>query len=268
MTEPILHFSGVRVTRAGRTILDCPDWKVFPGEFVGILGANGAGKSTLLKCSCGLINPSRGKVQFQDSRVNTILGQYKKSVLNGIGYIPQSAQYNTDVPFTVREVVEMGRITPASKAQRNRKQDGQIVNDWLNRLDLADRTSQTFRSLSGGQQQKALIARAMASEPKLLLLDEPGTNLDMYWKEQLTETLQNLYSETRITIIMVSHDISILPLCCTRAVILRQGRILADNTRDSVIHSTALRRAYGFETNAVPLSGEYDVAASSDKNKR
>jgi ABC-type cobalamin/Fe3+-siderophores transport system ATPase subunit len=264
--NPILHLSTVQVKRAGHIILNCPDWKVFPGEFVGILGANGAGKTTLLKCLCGLIRPNRGNVQFQDFRVNSWRSRRHRNALHGIGYIPQSAEYNADLPFTVREVVEMGRIT--SSIGQNNLKDGDIVNDWLNRLGLADRADQTFRSLSGGQQQKTIIARAMAAEPKLLLLDEPGANLDMYWKEQLTETLQNLYCETKITIIMVSHDISLLPPCCMRASLLQQGRILADDMRNSVIHSPALRRAYGFEADAAPLGGEYGVKAPPGKDKR
>jgi ABC-type Mn2+/Zn2+ transport system ATPase subunit len=243
MTESILHFSNVRIARGGHTILDYPDWKVYPGEFVGILGPNGAGKTTLLKCCCGLIRPGRGDVLFQGIRVNSWIGRHHRGESNGIGYTPQSAEYNADLPFTVREVVEMGRT--ASTFGRNRRRDNDIVDAWLKRLGLADRTDQTFRSLSGGQQQKTLIARAMAAEPKLLLLDEPGANLDFYWKSQLSETLQNLYAETKITILMVSHEVHYLPPCCTRAVLLHQGKILADGERDSVMHSPAFSQAYG-----------------------
>jgi ABC-type Mn2+/Zn2+ transport system ATPase subunit len=249
MTEPILHFSGVRVTRAGHTILDCPDWKVHPGEFIGILGPNGAGKTTLLKCCCGLIRPGRGDVIFQGVRMNSRFGRHPRSGLNGIGYIPQSAEYNADLPFTVREVVEMGQTS--SSLERDRQRDNNIVDAWLNRLGLADRANQTFRSLSGGQQQKTLIARAMAAKPKLLLLDEPGANLDFYWKNQLSETLQNLYAETKITILMVSHEIHYLPSCCKRTVLLHQGKILADGDRDSVIHSSAFSQVYGCGMNTV-----------------
>ena len=239
-----LKLSGIEVKRRGRTILNIDNLQIPSGAFVGIIGANGAGKTTLLKVCCGLIRPHQGTVKVQDTDLAELSSWGKCNLRKHIGYIPQAAEYNSELPFTVREVVAMGRISAKPLLRRLNEQDHQIVDAWMDKLGLRQLANQTFRSLSGGEQQKALVARAMAQEPTVLMLDEPCANLDFNWKYQLTQIIEKLYHQTNITILMVSHDTSLLPPNCNRIVLLHQGTILADGDFETVLASGSLETAY------------------------
>jgi len=243
MTATLLELSHVTVKRSGGVILDCPHWKMSEREFVGLIGPNGAGKSTFLQCASGLIHPQRGRVTFREK---SLAGFFSRSRWRqGIAYIPQTMYYNTDIPFTVREVVSMSR--KGSEIPSRWKSSQSIVDYWLERMGLIDRAEQIFRSLSGGQQQKALLARAMAGEPRLLLLDEPGANLDIRWKKQLSEILEELFWHASISVIMVSHDFDLLPACCERVTLLHEGRILSNGNAAEVLNGMDVKHAYSEE---------------------
>jgi ABC-type cobalamin/Fe3+-siderophores transport system ATPase subunit len=214
------------------------------GEFVGIIGTNGAGKTTLLKVCCGLIKPTYGTVKLEGRDLAGLNAWSKANVRKHIGYIPQATEYNAELPFTLRELVAMGRTSVKALLSPLNKADYKIVDDWIDRLALSDRRSQTFRSLSGGEQQKALIARAMAQDPEILMLDEPCSNLDFNWKYQITEIIEQLHQESKITILMVSHETSLLPEDCKRAILLHEGNILADGDIEDVLEPGRLEKAY------------------------
>jgi iron complex transport system ATP-binding protein len=214
------------------------------GEFVGIIGTNGAGKTTLLKVCCGLIKPTRGTVKLDGRDMAGLNAWSKANVRKHIGYIPQAAEYNAELPFTLRELVAMGRTSVKALLSPLNKADYEIVDDWIDRLALSERRPQTFRSLSGGEQQKALIARAMSQDPEILMLDEPCSNLDFNWKYQITEIIEQLHKESKITILMVSHETNLLPEGCRRAVLLHEGSILADGDIEDVLEPDRLEKAY------------------------
>jgi iron complex transport system ATP-binding protein len=244
MTEGSLTLSNVRVRCAGRTILQIDGLSIPAGEFVGILGANGAGKTTLLRVCAGLIQPNGGSVSLDDNDL-TRLGRWGRCAFRKrIGYVPQSAEYNAELPFTVREVVVMGRTSVRPLLAALRKDDYAIVDHWTEMLGLADRRNQTFRSLSGGEQQKVLLARAMAQNPQILMLDEPCANLDFHWKYQIMEIVERLYRRSRMTVLMVSHDVSVLPPSCRRIILLADGCIRGDGGIEEVLSPDMLRAAY------------------------
>lgn len=255
MITGALALSAIRIKRASRIILEIDNLQIDKGSFVGIIGTNGAGKTTLLKLCCGLVRPNRGLVKFDDI-VFTQLGQWGKSNLRKhIGYIPQSAEYNPDLPFTLREVVAMGRTSIKPLLKKLSSEDYEVVEGWIERLGLAEHRNQTFRSLSGGEQQKALIARAMAQEARILMLDEPCSNLDFNWKYQITEIIEQLYSMTKITVLMVSHETNLLPAICHRAILLDKGKLMADGDIDKVLESEAFERAYNCKIEILSLGG-------------
>jgi ABC-type cobalamin/Fe3+-siderophores transport system ATPase subunit len=260
--------SDIDVRRSGRTILQIDDLAIPTGAFVGILGTNGAGKTTLLKICAGLIEPTRGQVRVDDVDV-TRMGAWRKCGLRRrIGYIPQSAEYNADLPFTLREVVAMGRTSVRPLLRPLTRQDYAIVDEWIDRLGLSDRRNQTFRSLSGGQQQKALIARAMTQDPEILMLDEPCANLDFYWKQQISEMIERLYREMHVTVLMVSHETSVLPPACERIVLMADGRVVADGAADTILSADVLRKAYHGDFETVLVGGRRYTVRCSDACRR
>jgi ABC-type cobalamin/Fe3+-siderophores transport system ATPase subunit len=249
MTAGSLSLRDVRVQRARRTILDVARLEIPAGAFIGIVGANGAGKTTLLKLCTGLITPTEGRVMVEDQDPAHLNPWRRCRLRKRIGYVPQSAEYNAELPFTLREVVAMGRTSVRPLLTRLNEKDYATVDLWTERLGLAERRDQTFRSLSGGEQRKALIARAMAQDPDILMLDEPGANLDFNWKYQLSEIIEQLYHRAKVTVLMVSHESNVLPPSCRRVLRLHEGRIVADGAAETVLYSDL------YDQPAVPAAG-------------
>jgi ABC-type cobalamin/Fe3+-siderophores transport system ATPase subunit len=264
MTAGSVDLSGIDVRRSGRTILQIDSLTVPAGSFVGILGTNGAGKTTLLKICAGLIEPTRGRVRIDDVELTRLSPWRKCSLRKRIGYIPQSTEYNAELPFTLREVVAMGRTSVRPLLSRLTRQDLAIVDEWIDRLGLSDRRDQTFRSLSGGQQQKALIARAMTQDPELLMLDEPCANLDFHWKQQISEMIERLYRQTHVTVLMVSHETSVLPPACERIVLMADGRVVADAAEEDILSPEVLRKAYPGDFQTVLIGGRRYTVSGFD----
>jgi ABC-type cobalamin/Fe3+-siderophores transport system ATPase subunit len=258
-----LSLSDVHVRRGGRTILHVNNLRISANAFVGVIGTNGAGKTTLLQVCCGLMKPNRGTVRFADADLANVSPWSKSNLRKHIGYIPQAAEYNAELPFTVREVVTMGRISAKPLLRRLNGQDRRIVDVWMDKLGLRHLADQTFRSLSGGEQQKTLVARAMAQDPTVLMLDEPCANLDFNWKYQLTQIIEELYHQANITILMVSHDTSLLPPSCRRVVLLHQGAILADGDFEAVLASGSLETAYDCRIETRSIGGRKYVVNKS-----
>ena len=247
--------SDILIRRSGRTILNIEKLRIRSGDFVSIIGTNGAGKTTLLKLYCGLLKPNRGLVKLGGKDLTQLSIWNKSNLRKHIGYIPQSAEYNPDLPFTLREIVAMGRTSAKPLLKKLSSEDYEIVDNWISKLGLYDLRNQTFRSLSGGEQQKALIARAMAQQPRVLMLDEPCSNLDFSWKYQITEIIEQLYTMTKVTVLMVSHETNLLPACCHRAVLLHKGNLVADGDIDEILESQAFEQAYGCKVETVILGG-------------
>lgn len=239
-----IALSGVVITRSRRRILDIDSLRIDGGQFINLIGTNGAGKTTLLNVCCGLTKPDGGDITFDGAALNTLSGWAKNRLRKRIGYIPQRADYNAELPFTVREVAVMGRTARKPLGIPLNRGDFDLTEQWLQTLGIADRRNQTFRSLSGGEQQKVLIARAMAQDPELLILDEPVASLDLNWKFQIIDLVTQLHRQLRLTVILVSHEIQSLPLTADRTILLHNGRIAADGPTRQILTSSALAEVY------------------------
>lgn len=259
-----LALSGVKVRRDKRIILSVDELRIKSGELVGIIGTNGAGKTTLLNVCCGLIRPCMGSVSLDEQELTQLSGWHKANVRRRIGYIPQAAEYNPEIPYTLREVVTMGRTSTRGLLRGLGKEDYEAVDEWIEKLGLGERSGQVFGSLSGGEQQKGLIARAMVQGPEMLLLDEPCSNLDFKWKYQITEIIERLYSEVGMTVLIVSHETSLLPASCSRVVLLDRGEILADGQMREVLNSKVLEKAYGCKIEMMEVGGRLQAFAGGD----
>ena len=253
MKAASLKISHLQVKAGGEKILDIGELNIKAGEFVAITGTNGAGKSTFMKVCCGLIKPNQGSVFFNDINVNKTIGWKQSNLRKHIGYIPQAAEYNAELPFTVSEVVAMGPTAAKPLLKRLNSNDHKTIDYWIDQVGLSDRKKQTFRSLSGGQQQKVLIARAMATEPGILMFDEPCSNLDFNWKYQITEMIDKLYQTNKMTVLMVCHEINVLPQNCNRIILLHDGKVVADGDKANVINSQAIKDAYQCEIQTVRI---------------
>lgn len=167
-------------------------------DFIGIIGPNGGGKSTLLKVLLGLIKPIQGHIK--------IMGRSIESGQKSIGYVPQFLQFDPNFPIRVEEVVEMGRLGKRKLFRGYNSKDRSIVKEALKKVEMWEMRRRPLAELSGGQRQRIYIARALATEPKILILDEPTASVDSRISQSIYKLLQELNQYT--TIILVSHDLA------------------------------------------------------------
>ncbi|HYE62200.1 MAG TPA: metal ABC transporter ATP-binding protein [Phycisphaerales bacterium] len=197
-----------------RLALDRITLAVPDGQRLGVLGPNGGGKSTLLKLTLGLLEPLSGEVR--------VLGLAPKEAARRrlIGYVPQRSAAELKFPLTVRQVVEMGATLGLSPWKSLSRDQRATIDRALEAVGASDIASAHIGSLSGGQLQRVLIARALASAPRLLLLDEPTVGIDAVGQQQFASLLQHLHDDLRLTVMVVSHDIRAVAAGCDRVACL------------------------------------------------
>jgi len=256
---PAIAVRRLRVQRGGRRILSIENLTIDAGEVVAILGPNGAGKSTLLKCLLGFVRPTAGEIAVLDERVFPGFRLSRCRLRRRIGYVPQVLAARTETPLTAREVAAIGRTGIAGLFRRLRKSDWAVVDFWLAALGLADRADAAYASLSSGEQRKILIAKAMIQQPDILVLDEPTANLDLYWREQIVGILQKLHADFRLTILLVCHELEVLPTCSGRLLVLRDGAIAADGTPRNVLNQKLVEDLYGAGLRLTAADGRFAV---------
>ncbi len=225
--KPIVDIEDVWVCYDGKWVLKSIYLKCFEGEILGIVGPNGGGKSTLLKVILGLIEPLKGKVLLFGQKPD------KKSRLN-VGYLPQLSKAEQSFPVTALDVVLMGLCQQMKLFSRFGKKQKALALQKLDRVGMADHAAKPFGTLSGGQQQRVHIARALASEPSLLVLDEPSTGIDSVGQEDFYILLANLRDSQNISAIMVSHDIGMITSHTNRVACLNRHIHYHDDTDPSL----------------------------------
>jgi zinc transport system ATP-binding protein len=172
------------------------------GDYLGIVGPNGSGKSTLIRLILGLLQPSKGEITLFGSGL-TDFKDWRK-----VGYLPQKINsFNPHFPATVKEIVSLGLLSKKKFPRRIKVNDDMAIDNALNLVDIIDIKAELIGELSGGQQQRVLIAKALVSEPELLILDEPTTALDPEAREKFFGTLKDLNENSKVTIIIITHDI-------------------------------------------------------------
>ena len=216
------------------------DLEVRPGELVAVIGPNGAGKTTLLETINGLLR-SEGLVEVLGLDVR----RHGREVRRRTGYVPQDFMVPSDTPFLAKDVVMMGRVGRIGPLRPPSRRDWEVVMAVMEQLGIADLADRPVGKLSGGQQQKVMIARALAKEPELLLLDEPFSSLDARSREVVCRLVTDLRDDRLVTALVVTHDLSAMPEECDRVVLLNGGRITADGEPEEVFGSEAFLRAYG-----------------------
>ena len=217
-------------------------------KFVSILGPNGVGKSTFIHCINKILTPTGGSVFIDDLNVKDIT---IKEIAKSIGYVPYSS--NDTFSLTVVDTVLMGRH-PHSK-WNSLKEDLVIVYDTLKLLGIRKLAMRRFNELSAGQHQKVMLARGLVQEPKILLLDEPTSNLDVRHQLDVTKILKRMSDEKQILIIMISHDINIAAKFSDEIIMMHDGSVYAVGKPEDVITEDNLRVVYGVESEVVDDDG-------------
>ena len=197
---PILEINNLEFSYAEEIILEAVNLNVSDRDFLAIIGPNGGGKTTLLKLMLGLLRPCKGSV--------LINGESPGKDASCIGYVPQNVHLNQNFPISALDVVLMGTLNPKKRFQRYQRQHRTAALQALERLELGHYADKKIGTLSGGQRQRVLIARALVSQPKLLLLDEPTASIDTKGQAEFYQLLAKLNKE--ITILMVSHDLLVV----------------------------------------------------------
>jgi zinc transport system ATP-binding protein len=187
-------------------VLEQVNLRIEPGDMTSVVGPNGGGKTTLLKLALGLLQPTRGTVK--------LFGVPPEQGRARAGYVPQHWNFDLQFPVRVIDVVLMGRLT--GRLMPYRSADKEAASKALDEMRLSDLRRRPFSDLSGGQRQRVLIARALAADPQLLLLDEPTANVDAVAEEELHELLHEL--NERMTIVMVTHDLRFVHKCVSRVI--------------------------------------------------
>ena len=200
--KELVKLEDVWVHYDGMPILEGVNLSIEQGDFLGIIGPNGGGKTTLLKVIMGLITPSRGRV--------SILGEPPQTGRQNIGYVPQYTLFDRDFPINVRDVVLMGRNGKVGLFKRYGREDKEAAESALQTVNMLDYEDRQIGKLSGGEQQRVFIARALVTEPKLLLLDEPTASVDSAMQTDFYELLETL--KHQMAIVLVSHDISAISI--------------------------------------------------------
>ncbi|BDH03912.1 MULTISPECIES: metal ABC transporter ATP-binding protein [Streptomyces] len=231
-SAPVLALRGVRAELGGRPVLRGIDLTVRPGEVVALLGANGSGKSTAVRTAIGQVPATAGAVELFGTPLRSFRGWAR------VGYVPQRTSAAGGVPATVSEIVSSGRLA-RTRFGLFRKADREAVGRALELVGMADRAKDSVTALSGGQHQRVLIARALVSEPELLIMDEPMAGVDLASQEVLAATLREQVA-AGTTVLLVLHELGPLEPLIDRAVVLRDGCVLHDGPPPKAVGQHAL----------------------------
>ncbi len=222
----------------GRKILDDITLFIGAGRFTGLIGPNGAGKTTLLKVLLGLLEPYEGSVR--------VFGHLPGEAHNLIGYVPQTTRFDLSFPISVLDVVMMGRLTRLKIGRFPGKEDRMAADEALDRAGILNLADKRFGSLSGGESQKVLIARALCGRPRLLLLDEPTTGVDSVSQDSFYTMIKDLIDSLNMTILLVSHDIGVITSMVDDLICLNQ-KVFCHGAPAEVLKGGVIGQAYGCE---------------------
>jgi len=209
------------------------------GQIGALIGANGSGKSTLIRCIAGLLQPAGGTVMFDGSPLKDLRARERAK---RIAYVPQSSL--TVFPFTALEVVLTGRSPYSGRFRFESLRDEQIALAALETLDAAHLAARHITELSGGEHQLVTVARALAQEPDVMLLDEPASALDLKHRTQLARALKRLRDERGIAVLMVTHDLMLLDASVDLLFAMKSGRVVASGAPEMVLNDEVLGEVY------------------------
>jgi zinc transport system ATP-binding protein len=220
-------------------------FQLYEKDFLGLIGPNGSGKTTMISVILGLVKPTTGSVKLFGEPLN-------RKNLRLVGYVPQKTILSDTIfPSTVFETVLMGRVVRAGPFHKFRKEDYEKVDEVLQHLSIYDLRNRKIGELSGGQSQRVLLAKALASDPELLILDEPTSGVDARSAVEFYDTLEHLNRFHGITVVLVSHDIGLVAKLSSRVACLNGGKCFQGSTYDFMNNPSVLAEVYGYPVELV-----------------
>lgn len=226
---PIFEVKNLNFEVGGLKILSNISMEIFEGEYIAIIGPNGGGKTTLVRVLLGLEKPSSGTTKIFGKKYENFKEWHK------IGYVPQRASLvDTNFPATVEDIVSMGRVAKRKLLSRSSKEDKNAVEDAMKKMDVLALKDKMVGTLSGGQRQRVMIARALASNPKILILDEPNTGVDVVSQQRFYALLSKLNKEEKITIVFITHDIGVIVDDIQRLFTINEKATICNNPKEAM----------------------------------
>lgn len=255
-----------------KKVLEKVDFSVDKGEFFGVIGPNGSGKTTLLRCISGVLKPRSGIVRVNGLDVHT-LGEGE--IAKKIAVVPQAS--SVSFSFTALEIVMMGRNPHISRFRVENERDYKIVENAMELTHVKHLASRLIDTLSGGEHQRVIIARALAQEPKLLLLDEPTVHLDISHQLEIMELIRKLNRDNDISVVAVFHDLNLAAQYCSRLMLLDSGKVSSVGTPHDVLTPENIKKTYHVDVlvkehplssslYVIPFSPAVPKLASGQKN--
>ncbi|MGH9171214.1 MAG: metal ABC transporter ATP-binding protein [Acidimicrobiales bacterium] len=251
----MLRVQDVSVSLGGRKVLDRVSFAVGSGGFCGLIGSNGAGKTTLLRVILGLLPPSGGRVEVAGGP-GTRRGPQ-------VGYVPQKIILEPDMPLRARDLVGLGLDGHRFGIARPSATRRAVVEEMLEAVEASRFADARIGNLSGGEQQRVMIAQALICRPKLLLLDEPLANLDIRSAAEVVDLLARIAADQHIAILLSAHDMNPLLPVMDRVVYLADGRA-ASGTTDEVVQTETLSRLYGHHVEVIRVQGRVLVVSGAE----
>lgn len=258
--EYILQAHGLCKTIGAEQVLEDIALQVHYGECFGIIGPNGSGKSTLVKLLSGVDEASAGQIAFAG---RPLAAYPKKQLARRIAVLQQEAL--PPIGFTVREVVEMGRYPYQNWLGEEAGDPHTKIEEIMRELDLLDMADRPIEALSGGERQRVALAKVVAQQPELLMLDEPTTYLDIGYQQQMMQYIKKWQQDHGLTVLAVLHDLNLAALYCDRLMIIHDGRLVHTGKVEEILSEQIIKQVYGVSPTIVrhPVSGVPQVLLSS-----
>ena len=237
--EKIIEGQNITFSYDGTEVLKGINISISKGKIVGVLGANGAGKSALLKILCGILNPKIGRILYKSKEIKNVS---KREIATKISYVPQNSTFG--FPFTVAEVVLMGRAPYIGRFEFERDSDWKVAINAMETVGIKYLQDRLITEISGGERQLSSLARAIAQEPEIMILDEPATFLDLKHKTEVMKLLKKLKDEKNISVIAATHDIFSAVFYFDEIILLKDGMIFAEGSAEEMLKEEILSAVY------------------------
>ncbi|KAA0003645.1 MAG: ABC transporter ATP-binding protein [Thermoplasmata archaeon] len=242
--------------------LENVSFEIKEGEVLGIIGPNGSGKTTLLRCINMVLKPKVGVVLIDNKNISEF---DRKEIAKNIGVVPQNSTIH--FPFTVFDIVLMGRTPYIDKLKGESSKDLEITEEVMKITNIKHLAARQINEISGGEKQRVIIARALAQEAKILLLDEPTLHLDINHQIEILELIVNIAKKKNLIVIMVSHDLSLASRYCDKLLLLHKGSIYSIGTAAEVLTTENIKNVYGIDIYLIyhPPTHSYLVIPKEDE---